>query len=132
MAGGTWSDINDGLPSHFGFALGVHPHDPRTIWTVPLNGDDQGRFMPDGRAAVWMSRDEGATWTAQRDGLPQEGAYLGVLREAMATDELEPAGVYLGTSTGQLFGEPRRGPQLAPPVRLPAGHLVRRDRPAGR
>ena len=35
-------------------------------------------------------------------GLP-ERAHLVVLREAMATDTLEEAGIYVGTNTGQLF-----------------------------
>jgi hypothetical protein len=56
-----------------------------------------------------MSRDEGATWAPQTDGLPQQAAYLGVLREAMATDRGDPAGVYVGTSTGQLFGSRDEG-----------------------
>lgn len=108
--GGTsWASINDGLPSTFGFPIAVHPHDPRSIWTVPLNGDDRGRYMPEGRAAVWMSRDEGASWAPQTDGLPQQHAYLGVLREAMAVDRLDPVGVYIGTSTGQLFGSRDEG-----------------------
>jgi len=101
--GRTWVDINAGLPSTFGFPIGIHPHDPRTIWTVPLNGDDVGRYMPGGQAAVWMSEDEGSTWAAQTDGLPT-AAFVGVLREAMATDRHDPVGVYVGTSTGQLFG----------------------------
>jgi photosystem II stability/assembly factor-like uncharacterized protein len=105
----SWSDINEGLPSTFGFPIAIHPHDPRMIWTVPLNGDDRGRFMPAGRAAVWRSRDEGATWEAQTDGLPQQHAYLGVLREAMAVDCHDEAGVYIGTSTGQLFGSRDEG-----------------------
>jgi photosystem II stability/assembly factor-like uncharacterized protein len=107
--GRSWVDINDGLPSHFGFPIAVHPHDPRTIWTVPLNGDDQGRYMPGGRAAVWVSHDEGASWSSQTHGLPREHAYLGVLREAMAVDRHDPAGVYFGTSTGQLFGSRDEG-----------------------
>jgi photosystem II stability/assembly factor-like uncharacterized protein len=107
--GRSWVSINDGLPSTFGFPIAVHPHDPSTIWTVPLNGDDRGRYMPDGRAAVWMSRDEGASWTPQTDGLPQQDAYLGVLREAMAVDRHDEAGVYIGTSTGQLFGSRDEG-----------------------
>lgn len=107
--GRAWTDINDGLPSHFGFPIAVHPRDPRTIWTVPLNGDDRGRYVPDGRAAVWMSRDEGASWAPQTKGLPQGNAYLGVLREAMAVDQADPIGVYIGTSTGQLFGSRDEG-----------------------
>jgi photosystem II stability/assembly factor-like uncharacterized protein len=106
--GRSWLDINAGLPSTFGFALGIHPQDPRTIWTVPLNGADLGRYMPGGRAAVWMSEDEGTTWAAQTDGLPSS-AFVGVLREAMATDRQDPVGVYVGTSTGQLFGSRDEG-----------------------
>ena len=36
-------------------------------------------------------------------GLPQENAYLNVFREGLATDDLDPAGVYVGTGTGELF-----------------------------
>jgi hypothetical protein len=107
--GRRWTDINAGLPSTFGFPIAVHPHDAQTIWTVPLNGDDVGRYMPDGRAAVWTSRDSGSSWTALTDGLPGESAFLGVLREAMAVDRHDEPGVYVGTSTGQLFGSPDEG-----------------------
>jgi hypothetical protein len=55
-----------------------------------------------------MSRDEGSTWTAQTDGLPTD-AFVGVLREAMAVDRHDPVGVYVGTSTGQLFGSRDEG-----------------------
>jgi photosystem II stability/assembly factor-like uncharacterized protein len=102
-AGASWTDINDGLPSHFGFPIAIHPQDPRTIFVVPLNGDDRGRYMPDGQAAVWRSRDAGDSWQRLSRGLPQEHAYLGVLREAMATDALDQPGIHFGTSTGQVF-----------------------------
>ena len=107
--GRQWIDLTSGLPSQFGFPLAIHPHDPRTIYVIPLNGDDRGRHMIDGRAAVWRSRDAGDSWTRLSEGLPQDNAYVGVLREAMATDTLEPAGVYFGTSTGQLFGSVDEG-----------------------
>jgi hypothetical protein len=35
--------------------------------------------------------------------LPQRNAHLLVLREAMTSDELDPAGVYVGTSSGHVF-----------------------------
>ncbi len=101
--GRTWIWINDGLPSTFGFPIAAHPHDPDTAYVIPLNGDDQGRYMPEGKAAVYRTRDAGATWERLSEGLPQSGAYLGVLREAMAVDTLPTPGVYFGTSTGQLY-----------------------------
>jgi hypothetical protein len=41
--------------------------------------------------------------------LPQDGAYLGVLREAMAIDRDDAPGLYFGTSTGQVFGSTDEG-----------------------
>ena len=81
----------------------AHPRDPATAWVIPLNGADRGRFVPDAAAAVWRTRDRGDTWTRLSDGLPQQHAFLGVLREAMAVDRLDPVGVSFGTSNGELW-----------------------------
>lgn len=105
----TWTDITAGLPSTFGFPIRVHPRDPDTIWTIPLNGDMEGRFPPDAAAAVWRSTDGGATWAAQREGLPQESCFFTVLRQAMAGDTRDPAGVYFGTNTGSIFASRDEG-----------------------
>jgi photosystem II stability/assembly factor-like uncharacterized protein len=59
--------------------------------------------MPDAAAAVWRTHDGGDTWIRSGGGLPQHDAYLGVLRDALAVDTLDPLGVYFGTSTGQAF-----------------------------
>jgi photosystem II stability/assembly factor-like uncharacterized protein len=107
--GRQWTEITPGLPSQFGFPMAIHPHDPSTVFVIPLNGDDQGRHMIDGHAAVWRSRDRGESWQQLDQGLPKSDAYLGVLREAMATDTSYPAGVYFGTSTGQVFASADEG-----------------------
>ncbi len=106
--GEHWEEISRGLPSDFGFPIAVHPRDPQTIYVIPLDAE-RGRVMPEGKAAVWRSRNGGATWQRQATGLPQERAFLSVLREAMAMDTCEPAGVYFGTSTGQLFASRDEG-----------------------
>lgn len=107
--GATWQSIEEGLPSSFGFPAAAHPRDPDTLFLFPLNGAEQGRFPPDGKAAVWRTRDGGQSWTDLRAGLPQENAFFGVLRQAMAADRLEPAGVYFGTSGGELYASADEG-----------------------
>lgn len=107
--GHTWHNITAGLPSTFGFPLWAHPHDARTIWTVPLNGDTVGRYPPDAAAAVWRSRDAGASWEAQRNGLPQQSCFFTVLRQGMSGDRQDPAGVYFGTNTGSVFASRDEG-----------------------
>ena len=56
----------------------------------------------DGKFSVWRSRNAGESWQRLTKGLPDK-AHLVVLREAMATDTFEDAGIYVGTNTGQLF-----------------------------
>jgi len=107
-AGRSWVEITGELPSDFGFAAAAHPHDRDAFYVVPLDGG-HGRVMPEGRAAVWRTRDAGASWARLDRGLPQQGAYVGVLREGMAIDALETPGLYFGTSTGQLFASADEG-----------------------
>jgi photosystem II stability/assembly factor-like uncharacterized protein len=107
--GQHWDSIEQGLPSSFGFPAAVHPRDPATLFLLPLNGDSAGRFVPDGKAAVWRTRDAGTSWQALRDGLPQQNTFFGVLRQAMAADRLEPAGVYFGSNTGALYASVDEG-----------------------
>jgi photosystem II stability/assembly factor-like uncharacterized protein len=97
-----WVDIGEGkLPTRFGFPIAVHPTDPHTIYVVPEESQEY-HMSVDGRLAVWRSRDAGASWEMLTNGLPEK-AHVVVLREAMATDSFEDAGIYAGTNTGQLF-----------------------------
>lgn len=107
--GQRWDSIEFGLPSSFGFPAAVHPREPETLYLLPLNGDIAGRYVPEGKAAVWRSRDGGDSWQDLRTGLPQENVFFNVLRQALATDRLEPAGVYFGTSSGALFASADEG-----------------------
>jgi len=107
--GRVWESIESGLPSAFGFPAAVHPGDPNVFYTIPLNGDIKGRYMPDAKTAVWRTRDGGDTWRAMREGLPQESAFFGVLRQALATDTLDQAGVYFGTNSGSVFASSDEG-----------------------
>ena len=106
--GRSWVEITDGLPTDFGFAAAAHPHDRDNFYVIPLD-PGHGRCMPDGRAAVWRTRDAGATWQRLDRGLPQRDAFLGVLREGLAIDSLDEPGLYFGTSTGQVFASADEG-----------------------
>ncbi|TML73731.1 MAG: exo-alpha-sialidase [Actinobacteria bacterium] len=100
--GHSWTEITEGLPTEFGFAAAVHPHDRDTFYVIPLD-PGHGRTMVDGHAAVWRTSDGGSSWQQLDRGLPQRDAYVGVLREAMAIDRDDDPGLYFGTSTGQIF-----------------------------
>jgi hypothetical protein len=104
----SWQEITAGLPSEFGFPLAIHPRQPETIFVIPLQGAEF-RCPPDGRLRVFRSRNGGKSWEAMGDGLPQENTFLGIYREGMATDTLDPAGVFFGTNTGKLFGSSNEG-----------------------
>lgn len=98
----AWTDISTGLPSRFGFGLAVPAAEDRTLFTVPIISAER-RYVPEGKLRVARSRDGGDTWELLSEGLPQSNAYLLVLREAMSSDDQDPAGVYFGTSTGTVF-----------------------------
>jgi len=89
--------------------MGTHPRDAATAWVVPLSHPEEGRYAPGGALAVWRTRDRGDSWERHGAGLPQEHAYVGVLREALSVDHRDPAGIYFGTSTGQLYGSVDEG-----------------------
>jgi hypothetical protein len=101
--GDTWQDVAHGVPSDFGFCMGAHPRDPDTAFIVPLHSDGF-RCTPDGRLRVYRTRDAGKSWQAMTRGLPQEDALETVVRDGMAVDSLDPAGVYFGTRSGKLYG----------------------------
>jgi hypothetical protein len=108
-AGETWTDIAAGLPSDFGFPLALDPADAGSAYVIPLIADVD-RVTPDGRLRVYETRDAGASWTPRGDGLPQEHAYLTVLREAFdwvgRGDALE---LYFGATSGAVFGSADAG-----------------------
>jgi photosystem II stability/assembly factor-like uncharacterized protein len=110
--GQTWTEITEGLPTEFGFAAAVHPHDKETFYVIPLD-PGHGRTMPEGKAAVWRTRDAGESWQQLANGLPSANAYVGVLREGMAIDAEDSPGVYFGTSTGQVFASVDEGDSWA-------------------
>jgi photosystem II stability/assembly factor-like uncharacterized protein len=100
--GRSWEDIAHGVPSDFGFAMAIHPQDPDCAYIVPLESD-QFRCTPEGKLRVYRTTNAGRSWKPLGRGLPQKDALETVLRDGLATDALEPAGVYFGTRSGKVY-----------------------------
>lgn len=99
-AGLRWREVKRVAPSSFGFAVAVHPQDPRTAWFVPAVKDDC-RLPPAARLVVTQTRDGGKTFVRRATGLPRPSYDL-VLRHGLdlAADGRTLA---LGSSTGGLW-----------------------------
>jgi hypothetical protein len=105
---GSWYEISGNLPSDFGYTIQVHPHEPETVYVVPIKSDAE-HYPPDGMLRVYRSRTGGGEWEALTNGLPQRNCYTNVLRDAMGADSLDEAGVYFGTIGGQVYASPDAG-----------------------
>ena len=99
--GHSWQSISKGLPSDFGFPIVVHPHDPDTLYVVPL--DPATRTCPGSAPAIWRSENGGSTWKKLAQGLPRKNTYYTVLRDGMDIDDSKAPALYFGTTTGQLW-----------------------------
>ncbi len=101
-AGAHWTDIGEGLPSTFGFAAATHPRRGGTAYVFPINADAD-RVPAGHRCRVFRTADAGRTWEPLSQGLPEEDHYGTVLRDALCTDDGDPAGVYFGNRNGEVF-----------------------------
>lgn len=118
--GESWYEVSGNLPSDFGFPIAVHAHEPETIYVVPIHSDAL-HYPPEGKLRVYRSHTGGNDWEALTRGLPQENCSVNVLRDAMMVDELDPCGIYFGTTGGQVYASSDSGDNWAPIVRdLPA------------
>lgn len=80
----------------------VHPHEPDTLYIVPIESDGF-RCTPGAKLRVYRTRDAGESWAALTKGLPQENAYETILRDCLDVDSASPAGVYFGTRSGKVY-----------------------------
>ena len=101
--GDSWNDIGKGLPSDFGFAMEIDPHDANTVYIIPIESDEF-RCTPEAKLRVYRTRNGGESWEPLTEGLPQEDAFETILRDNLKADASEPTGLYFGTRSGKLFG----------------------------
>ncbi|MGE0873932.1 MAG: WD40/YVTN/BNR-like repeat-containing protein [Burkholderiales bacterium] len=109
----TWVRIGKSMPKRvgdIGFPLVVHPRDADTAWVFPMDGQTVWpRTSPDGRPAVYVTRNAGRTWQRQDAGLPQKQAWWTVKRQAMCADSAQAVGLYFGTTSGELWSSRDEG-----------------------
>jgi len=118
--GASWYEISGDLPTDFGFPIAVHAHEPETVFVVPIKSDSE-HYPPEGKLRVYRSKVGGNDWEPLTTGLPQKDCYVNVLRDAMTVDELDPCGIYFGTTGGQVYASANGGDSWIPIVRdLPA------------
>jgi hypothetical protein len=86
----------------------THPRNPDSVYIIPVESDEF-RCSCDGRLRVYRTRNSGASWEPLMRGLPQKLAYETVLRDGLVADTFDPAGIYFGTRSGQLFGSRDEG-----------------------
>ena len=106
--GDSWDDIGKGLPSDFGFAMEIDPHDANTVYIIPIESDEF-RCTPEGKLRVYRTKDAGDSWHALTAGLPQQDALETILRDNMDADVNSPTGIYFGTRSGKVFGSNNGG-----------------------
>ncbi len=101
-----WTRIGKPLGDDFGFGVASPASDPGKAYFVRLDG--RARVTGEGHFQVHEWNDRTRTWKKLLSPKAFPG-HFGVQREGIATDALDPAGIYVGTTTGQLFVSPDAG-----------------------
>ncbi len=128
--GDHWVRIGKSLDDDFGFVTATAPSRPGEAYFVPLTG--ASRTMLGHQFQVYRWSEKPRRWAAMVAKGQFPGDY-GIHREGMATDDLVPAGVYVGTTTGQLFWSRDGGRHWSLiPYQFPAIHSVAVGASAGR
>ena len=125
--GDTWRSIADGLPSDFGLPIVAHPHDPDTVYVVPLEG--MTRTCPGGAPAVWRSENGGGSWKRLGKGLPKQQSFFTVLRDAMGHGRSRFACTLFRNDDRATLDRPGRRGGLELRLRFVAAHQLCQSRP---
>ncbi len=102
-----WVRIGKHMPEDIGdigFPMVVHPRDPDVAWVFPMDGQTVWpRIAIGGKPAAYGTRNGGRSWERLDNGLPQEQAWWTVKRQAMTADTADPVGLYVGTTSGEVW-----------------------------
>jgi photosystem II stability/assembly factor-like uncharacterized protein len=108
-----WQRIGLNMPSEvgdIGFPIVLHPRDADCAWVFPMDGTQVWpRTSPEGRPAVFVTQDAGASWQRLDSGMPKQHAWWTVKRQAMCADAHDPVGLYFGTTSGEIWSSRDEG-----------------------
>jgi hypothetical protein len=111
--GTNWQRVGRNMPKKVGdvgFPLVIHPRNENVLWVFPMDGSGVWpRTAVDGKPAAYVSRNGGGRWQRLDFGLPQRDAWWTVKRQAMSVDAHDPVGVYVGTSSGEVWASRTEG-----------------------
>ena len=128
-AGDRWERIGKPLDDDFGFVVATAKSLPGRAFFVPLMGE--ARLTSRGGFQVYQWNESTKKWSTLMPPSRFPGDY-GTHREGLACDALDPAGIYAGTTTGQLFASPDAGKSWSQlPYQFPAIHSVSVAGPSG-
>jgi len=124
-----WTRIGRSMPKSvgdIGFPMVVHPRDADTAWVFPMDGTMVWpRTSPGGVPSAYVTKNGGRTWRRLDEGMPENGAWWTVKRQAMAADNADPVGLYFGTTSGEVWASRDEGARWAPIARhLPEIYAV--------
>ena len=118
----SWRRVGRSLGSDFGFVTSAAPAEPGGAYFVPLQ--PFARTAPAAHLQVCRYDLKQNRWRRLISVRAWPGEF-GTHREALATDALDPAGIYLGTTTGQLILSRDAGKSWSQvPYSFPAIHSV--------
>ena len=111
--GVEWIRVGRNMPKKVGdvgFPIVLHPRDDRTAWVFPMDGSGVWpRTSPDGKPAAYVTRNGGGRWQRLDRGMPKSAAWWTVKRQAMCGDARDPVGLYLGTTSGEIWASRNEG-----------------------
>jgi hypothetical protein len=124
-----WVRIGKPLGDDFGFCVASPAKKPGIAYFVRLSG--MARVTDEGHFQVWEWNDRTRKWRTLLSSKAFPG-HFGVQREGIATDRFDPPGIYVGTTTGQLFVSPDAGKTWRLlPFAFPGIHSVSVANPEG-
>jgi photosystem II stability/assembly factor-like uncharacterized protein len=101
-AGESWKDVSPDKQTRHGFAIATAKND--MVFVIPAY---QGICKDHlscikGMLRVLYSEDYGKTWKESKSGLPND-VHTCVLRDCLSVDRNDPANIFFGTTTGEVY-----------------------------